>query len=416
MLATLGLRAVALGGRFLFVIVAAKYMLPQDLGRWGLLAALATIIPTIAGLECYQVLLRRILQEPQNAGETRRFYGAFMLAASLACGAIGGLTLTAFRWSIPEIVVGSSILVLEYIGLETYRNLINEHRPALAVLSIALRTGAWGVAVPAIFFLGHIPAPWTFETVLWFWMSGSIASVLVGFPLWSQFRPHTRNLNPRRTIGKLKEVLRRSWIWVIYTTSWRIIETGGRFVCAWMLTEAAVGRFTYLSMLASLSYVAQKGVVEPVYYPKLIALDAPDHIHRQFFRVNLAVVVGGTLCSAAGLGISAWLNGAVPPRPELVSFALLCLTFAFFSLSQSAHFRLYKQHEDRAIMVAGIVACAAMVLSSIAATWMWGIGGAAAGTMVGALAMLVLKERAARRLVAPRPKGKNGTAPGLVDS
>lgn len=399
MFSALLLRGVALGGRFLFVIFAAKYMPPHDLGRFGLLAALALIIPVIAGLECYQVLLRRILQQPDQAPETRQFYGAFVLVASLVSGTLGALTLAAFTWSTMEIAIGAVILMLEYIGLETYRNLINEHRPALAVFSIALRTGAWGVAIPALYFLGRIPEPWTFETVLWFWLAGAVGAAFVGAPLWPQFRPGRHTLKLRRSLTALRDVLGRSWMWVVYTASWRLMETGGRFICTWLLTEAAVGRFTVLSMLASLSYVAQKGVVEPVYYPRLSALDVADQTHRQFFRVSVAVVVGGTLCSALGLAASAWLSGAVPPISELVSFALLCLAFAFFSMSQPAHFRLYRHHKDRAIMVTGIAGCIAMLISSVAATWFWGIAGAAGGTMLGALVMLVSKEYAAKRLL-----------------
>lgn len=329
MLAAFGMRGIALGGRFLFVIFAAKYMLPQDLGRFGLLAALALIVPTITGLECYQVLLRRILQEPSRAAETRRFYGAFMLAGSLASGVLGALTLAAFGWSISEIGIGSAILVLEYIGLETYRNLINERHPALAVLSIALRTGAWGVAIPALFFAGLLPAPWTFETVLWFWLVGAIFAVLIGMPIWPRFRPRRRDFQPRRAFATLKEVLGRSWMWIVYNASWKVIETGGRFVAVWMISETAAGRFTFISMLASLSYVAQKGVVEPIYYPKLSALDTTEKTFRDFRRTNVVVIILGVLCSTLGLAASAWLNGEKPPQSELLAFGFLCLAFAF---------------------------------------------------------------------------------------
>jgi O-antigen/teichoic acid export membrane protein len=168
-------------------------------------------------------------------------------------------------------------------------------------------------------------------------------------------------------------------------------------------------------MLASLSYVAQKGIVEPIYYPRLSALEATEHTYREFRRINLAVIAAGTGCSVLGLGASAWLNGAVPPTSELVSFALLCLTFAFLSLSQSAHYRLFRQHKDKAIMTTGIAGCVTMALSSFVATWWWGIAGAAAGTMLGALVLLVLKNRAARELMPDRP-GPNTRLPNTQAS
>lgn len=396
--AALALRGIALGGRFVFVIFAAKYMLPQDFGRFGLLAGLTLLIPVLVGLEAHQMLLRRILQDPERAADTRRFYAVFVLAGSLVSGAIGALTLAAFGWSATEVGLGAVVLIFEHIGLETSRNLINERLPALAVLSVALRTGAWGVAVPALFFVGLVPAPWTFETVLWFWIVGAIAAALVGMPIWRLFRPHGRDLHLRRGWGLLKEVLGRSWTWVVFTVSLRVIETGGRFVCAWMISEAAAGRFTFVSMLASLSYVAQKGVVEPIYYPRLSGLDATEDTHREFRRINLAVIVGGMLCSVLGLAANVWLTGIVPPVLELVSFGLLCLAFACLSLAQPAHYRLYRWHRDRAIMTTGVAGCVAMVLSSVVATRLWGIAGAAVGVLLGALVLLLLKGRAAREL------------------
>ncbi len=396
--AALVLRGIALGGRFVFVIFATKYMLPEDFGRFGLLAGLALIIPVMVGLEAYQVLLRRILQEPERAPQTRRFYATFVLAGSLVSGAIGALTLAAFGWSATEVSLAAVVLMLEHIGLETYRNLVNERLPALSVLSVVLRTGAWGVAVPAAWFVGLVPAPWTFETVLWFWIVGAIGAALVGMPIWHLFRPRGRDLHVRRGWGLLKEVFGLSWTWMAFTASLRVIETGGRFVCAWMISEAAAGRFTFVSMLASLSYIAQKSVVEPIYYPRLSSLEATEDTHREFRRLNLAVIVGGTLCSVLGLAASAWLNGVVPPESDLVSFGILCLAFAFLSLAQPAHYRLYRWHRDRAIMTTGIAGCVAMVLSSVVATWFWGIAGAAAGMLLGALVLLVLKGRAAREL------------------
>jgi O-antigen/teichoic acid export membrane protein len=397
------LRGVALGGRFVFVIFATKYMLPGDFGRFGLLAGLALIIPLIVGLEAYQILLRRILQEPERAPGTRRSYATFVLAGSLVSGATGALTLACFGWSATEVCLGAVVLIFEHIGLETNRNLVNEGRPALSVLSVALRSGAWGVVVPALFFVGLISAPWTFETVLCFWILGSIGAVLAGMPIWPLFRPHGRDLDLRRSAGQLKELASRSRTWLIFAGSTRVIETGGRFVCAWMISEAAAGRFTFVSMLASLSYIVQQGVVEPFYYARLTALDATEETYREFRHINLLAIVGATLCSVVGLAASAWLNGVLPPELELVSFGLLCLAFACLSLTRSAHYRLYRSHKDKAIMRTGIAGCVAMVLTSIVATWLWGVVGAALGMLLGTLVLLILKGRAARELIPVRP-------------
>lgn len=393
------LRGIALGGRFLFVIFAVKYMQPADFGRFGLLAAIAQIVPVLVGLEAHQIFLRRILQDPVNAPANRRLYAAFAVAGAFVSGMIGALVLAAFGWSLAEVLLGGAILALEQIGLETFRNLINERKPALSVLSVALRTGAWGIAVPALFFAGLVSEPWTFEIIQLFWIAGSAGALLAGIPIWRLFRPNRANFDPRRNLGPLREVLRRSWMWIVYTASWRVIETGGRFLCAWIISEAASGRFTFLAMLASIGYVAQKGVVEPIYYPRLAVFEATESTFRQFARVNLVVIMAGTVCSVAGLGVSSWLNGTLPPVSELIGFAILCLAFALLTLSQAPHYRLFRQHRDRAIMLSGIVGSMSAAVFSVAATWCWGVPGACAGTAIGAGLLLVFKARASKRLM-----------------
>jgi len=212
------------------------------------------------------------------------------------------------------------------------------------------------------------------------------------------FRPRRRDLRLGQGLALLREVLNRSWMWVVFNASWKVIETGGRFVCAWMISEAAAGRFTFISMIASLSYVAQKGIIEPIYAPRLSALEATEETYRAFRRANLAIILGGVLCSIAGLFASIKLNHATPPREELIGFVLLCLAFAFLSLSQPSHYRLYRRHQDRAVMVTGLAGCLAMTVSSAVLTSWWGIAGAAASTMLGALVLLMSKSWAAKKL------------------
>lgn len=399
----MALRGVALGGRFVFVIFATKYMSPDDFGRFGLLAGLTLLIPVIVGLEAYQILLRRIQQEPARAAHTRQFYAIFLAMGSVVSAGVGALTLVGFGWTATQVGLGAVVLLLEHIGLETSRILVNERRPALSVLSVAMRTGVWGVAVPALFFVGVVPAPWTLETVLSFWIVGSLGGAVAGMPVWHLFRPQGRDiLRIRHGLGMVREVLGRSRAWMVYQAGMRVLETGGRFVCAWMISDAAAGRFTFISMLASLSYIAVKSVVEPIYYPRLTSLAATRDTYREFGRMNLLAVLGATVCSVLGMGASAWIAGAVPPPSELVGFGFLCFAFAFLSLSEPAHYQLYRRHKDRALMTTASVAAIAMVISSVVATWFWGIAGATAGMMVGALVLLILKVRAARGLSPER--------------
>lgn len=401
LMSSLGLRGIALGGRFVFALFAVKYMLAEDFGRFGLLAGLAILIPTVVGMEAYQVLLRRVLQEPEEvAAHTRRFYATWTLSGSLLTGLAGALTLVCFRWSAVEVALGALVLMLEHLGLDIVRILVAEQRPALAMLSLALRNGAWGVMVPLLYFAGLFPAPWRLEVVLCAWIAGGIAANLAVFPVFHRFRPRRRDVTLRQGIATLRELGGKSRNWVVFTGSLRVIETGGRFVCAWMISEAAAGRFTFLSMFASLSYLAFKAGVEPLYYPRLMLPEVSEATRREFLRVTLISIAGATACAVLGLALSVRINGAPLPVSELVSFGLLCLAFGSLSMTQPAHYRLYRSHQDRAIMATGLAACVAMIVSSVIATKVWALPGAALGTLIGAATLLALKSHAARKLSA----------------
>ena len=392
-------RFVALGGRFVFVVVAVRFLSAEDLGRFGLLAGLALLIPTVTGLEANQVFLRQILQSPSSlAAATRREYSAFALLASVVSGLAGFALLALLGWPFPLALMGSLIVTAEHLGLEVYRNLISEGHPTRSVASVALRTGLWGLALAVGGYAGLLADPWALETVLGAWLVGAVFGIFLARPLWRSFKPERDQFVAWRTTGPLRSILTRSWRWVLFAISWRVVETGGRFLCVLFVSEAAAGRFTFLSIIASLSYVAQRGVVEPIYYPRLVEQSGSENVYRRFAQVNIGVVLGATACSIAGLWVATELSGDGLPDAELLAFGLLCLAFASLSLTQSAHYQLFRAHADRAIMWSAIAGSLTTIFCGIPLSKLWGVQGAAASVLLGSLALTTLRTSLARGL------------------
>lgn len=391
LISTLLLRGIALGGRFIFIIFAAKNMAPDEFGRFGLLQALAVIVSAMVGLEAYQVLLRRVQNSPPaEATQMRRAYGLFALVAGLAAALVAVAALAAMGWREEILLLGVLIVAGEHVGQEAYRNLVNEHRPALAVLSVALRTGAWGVLIPALDLAGMLPRPWPLELVLTFWLGGVGLGLCASAPLWKSFLPGLWNLGGSSVAATAREVLAQCRLWLVTILSWRIVENGGRFVAAWLISEAAAGRFTLFAMLASISYVAQKGIVEPVYFPRLIG---PEHrqSEKTFAMLSIGCAVAGAAAAAGAWAITLWMSREIPSGTDIAAFAALVVGYAALTLSQVPHFHLYRQHRDRRIMTVTVAAAAIATLLSFFLGYQIGLVGVAIGTAAGALTILLGK-------------------------
>jgi O-antigen/teichoic acid export membrane protein len=391
LISTLLLRGIALGGRFMFVIFAAANMAPDEFGRFGLLQALAIIVSAMVGLEAYQVLLRRIQNSPPTeAAEVRRAYGLFALGAGLAAALVAFGALAAMDWRGEVLLLGVLIVAGEHIGQEAYRNLVNEGRPARAVLSVALRTGAWGVLIPVLDLAGALPGPWPLELVLLFWLGGLVLGLAASAPLWRSFLPGFRSLAQGNLSSIAREILPQCRIWLVTILAWRVVENGGRFVAAWLISEAAAGRFTLLAMLASISYVAQKGIIEPVYFPRLIG---PEYrrSERTFALLSIGCAVAGAAAAAGAWTITLWMSGETPSQTDLVAFTALVLAYGALTISQVAHFRLYRRRRDRRIMKVTAAGAMTTIFLSVALAASLGLSGVAIGTAAGALIILIGK-------------------------
>lgn len=391
----LGLRAIALGGRFIFVLVAAHAMAAQDFGRFGLLQGLCALVSAFVGVEAYQILLRRIRLAPEEeAREVRGAYGVMTIGATLMAAVAGLVCLSLLGWSGITLLLGVIIVAGEHLSLEVYRNLINEYRSFRAVLSTAARSGMWGIAIPALELVG-LGRPWSLELVLLFWVGGLIVSLIVGAPLWSAFC-HGVSYHVVQKI--FRETIRACQPWVISVFAWRVVEHGGRFITAWQVSEAAAGTFALLSMIASVGFIAQKGVIEPIYFPRLTGGDDVVVATREFTLLTWLVCGGATVVAIAGFASLFASYGRLPTTSDMVTFGTLLVAFDALTVSQVHHFELYRNHQDRKIRNATVAGAVVTVIFSTALGEIGGMAGISIGTAMGAVTILGMKALAAYRV------------------
>lgn len=389
------LRSTALGGRFVFVLFAAAAMSKSDFGRFGLLQGVAAIVSALVGLEAYQVFLRRIRLAPDaEAAVVRATYALLVATAAASAALIALVALILMGWSGVSLALGVAIVVGEYLGLEIFRNLTNEGLAERAVFSLAARSGIWGLILPALSVLG-IATDWSLELVLAAWLIGLVVSVVAAHPLRVPFSTAVTTSSRRESLVVIGETLRAVPPWIATVLAGRMLEFGGRFIVAWQASEATAGRFALLTMVASVQYTVQKGVIEPIYFPRLLGGDESDS--RAFARLTYALCVATSAVSVVAYAVLLASSGERPPVSELASFAVLLGGFGLLSLSQIPHFRLYRGHEDKAIRNASVFGAGVAVVFAVSLGYINSLVGVSVGISLGCIATLLAKDAAWRR-------------------
>jgi O-antigen/teichoic acid export membrane protein len=393
-LANAALRLLSLGGKFVFLLLAASAMPEDDFGRVGVVLATAVLVIAVVGLEGYQTLLRLIVQSDTKPA-VRAFYLYFAVIGAVLSGLLAALVFLSYGWEAQLVVLSAAVVAFEHLNIEVCRMLIGEGRSTLSILAMSARTGLWAVALPILSFAGVLTFQWSQSLVLTTWLLCSILGLACGLPLvrlYTAARVERRDM--QNMYGKL---LRASVIWVAVIFAWRALENGGRLVVAYFLGDAPSGRFTLLATIASLGLVAVKGILEPMYFPKIIGADGEKEL-RRFTQATMVLLVG----SVAGTVIMGQVyNLAVSQRlivgVEWSVLAVLVAAFSTMCVSQIWHFALYRNGRDYAILWSNVAGGGIGIAAAVGLTKPFGMLGTAWGLMLGAGLMCLSKWRLSRK-------------------
>lgn len=382
-----------MGGRFVFLIFAAIHLAPEELGRYGLIAAGTLILTTIVGLELNPVLHRRMVQgTPEEAHDAAQAYTHLIFISMLASFVVAAAVCVWLGWPMRLILLVSMLSGLEYVSTESMRILIVYGRGGLSIANVFLRSGLWCLVLPMLTLVGVVPNAWSLEMVLAAWIACDLAAILLVLPVWQRIVP--RPIAFGRWIPYLSVIVPSLAPWIAASLSWRFLESGGRFFLSGFVNDAASGRFTVLTMLASLGLVGFRGVVEPTYFRRLTEGNANAEL--RFVQLAFACLVGGGLTSFVAAEIYGSVTRFDLTTADRVSMILLIASYTCLGFSQIFHYRLYRLRADAAIFQTSTMSCLIMLAASLIFVPRWGILGAALATTLAASALILGKMRAAR--------------------
>lgn len=396
-LASFALRTLSLGGRFIFTIFGAMWMTQKDFGIYALIASASMVIVLIAGLEMYQITLRRVAKRAEGADRDERpLYGRFILAAATASALGGAVFAYGFGWSPTVVLLSAGICFAEYLGTEATRILVAEKKSDLAMFSISTRFLPWNVGLPILSFVGILPRPWSIEFVLGSWL---VSSVLGGLFLRAAAQQYFgRSDQPMK--HWIAGMARQIPSWVAIAIAWRFLETGVRIVPGVLIDENASGQFAFYATLASIGSTGLKAVVEPFWFVRLLQPETATAARRSFALITLGwLAFAGILSSFLLLGLEIMGARQVGAEDWLL-FAILLGSCFGLAMSQIPHFALYSAEQDRSILQVSIVALIVGIVASVLLTLAWGLPGTAFGTMIGTVTLAAGKAIAVRRLGA----------------
>jgi O-antigen/teichoic acid export membrane protein len=299
-----------------------------------------------------------------------------------------------YDWPSYIIVLAALVVGVEHLNVEVCRMLVGEGRATLSILAMSARTGLWALALPLLSAARVLPFQWSETLVLSAWLTCSVAGLGCWAPL---FRLYSEASLGRARLKEIYvELVRLSAVWVFVTLGWRAMENGGRLVTAYLLGDAQSGRFTLLSTIASFSLVATKGILEPMYFSRIVGVSGEEEL-RRFARATIVLLVATSFGSVVmALFYNLVLRERGISAPEWPILFVLIVAFGLMSISQIWHFRLYRAGRDRAILWASLGGGACATLVALMTTKPFGGLGAACGVLLGAAAMCFAKWKLAR--------------------
>jgi nitrate reductase NapE component len=387
------LRSASLGGRFVFTIFAAMWMSPMDFGVYGIVTAASAIIVQCVGLEAYQVTLRRVSRagEEERPLPDRAHYGRFVALAALLAALSGAAFAAWFGWSLRLVALTAGVCLAEYVGTEATRILVAERRPDAAMFSISLRYLPWNLGLPLLALLGLVPRHWSAEAILLSWFLCSTAGCLFLVQVAHAYAVRTES----GFAPWLKVLSREVPRWMLIGLSWRFLETGIRIVPGVLIDEKAGGHFVFFATIASIGSTGLKAAIEPFWFVRMIGAAEGAKARREYALITLLWLLLAMILSVAIVYGSARFGGRAVTHADIGAFALLLLAYGALALSQIPHFALYAADADRAIERVSLLALLAGLAVCIWGTLALGLIGAAAGSLVGSLVLLLGKGVAA---------------------
>jgi O-antigen/teichoic acid export membrane protein len=404
-------RLYALGSRFVFVSVLARYLLPNDVGAYGLVTATVAYVVYALGMDMYTYTTREIIAAEPTLWRSY-ITSHFTFLALVACVVLP-LALVIFAAGLlPWGLIGWFYLVLvtEHLGYEIDRLLVALARQMDASVVILIRQAMLPTVMVPLLALSTVGR--NLDLVFALWAGFNAVAIVVGAVLIVR-RTRVDGASFRIDWGWIRWGTRISLPFLIGTLCLRFMFTADRQLVGAVDGLDVLAAYTLAMTVANgMGSVLSVGVHQFA-YPNLVKRFA-DGDHAGFaggMRIlwlqtaGIVVIVALVVFFAGGIITSVLHEPIYGEYWWLVPTAVLVL--GLFNFSMVPHYGLYAMRADRSILLVTVLS--AVIFAGVTAL---ALGVGAEGVvavligLAGASTWLLLAKSVAFQLMLTRTRAQ----------
>ena len=394
------LRAATIATKSALIFALAAWLEPEELGHYGLIAAIVALTNTIYGLDFHTFVVRDI--SLANLGDARRklrdqftFHGVlYLLAAFVLAWWVPALGLSADL--VPLVVL---VTVFQHATQELYRVLVRLLRVFEASVVFFVRDAGW---IPLIFLKWWITGSLDLLEILAFWLGGSL--VATAFAIVCLVRRTPKGVAAPPDWAWLRKGLRVGLRMLPGTLSLRSLFSVDRMLLAVLVLPDTLGAYVFFTGLCMAFYGLFESGVLPYYWPELLEAEkSEDPARIALARRRLTQVCWlGLLGIVLASGVAGWVATHLLDKPvysqNLDLLPILGLAYGFLAAGYAPHYMLFAKGRDHLIVGSQLAGLAALGLVTLIAAQLSARLAVPSAVLVAGLLMLVAKWVLARRL------------------
>ncbi len=400
-LASLTLRALTLGGKFILVLFIARFLSVEDLGIFGLFNVTIALAVLPLGMDFHQFAMRELLAKPDERGRMIRDQAVFHLTTYIIFLPLFGFLFVADLLPGQYVLWFYLLLILEHVSQEGARLLVTLSKPVAASTVIFMRSGFW--ALIAIGLAWAFPQ-WRSLPFIWLvWAIGQALSLgLVG-----------RIAQPVVTVSlPLGPV---NWPWIAHgvriampfflsTLAFTAMQYLDRYFLMAHYGERAVGIYTLYANIANVVQIFVFAGISMILFPQMVAAWQQGHtsLYRALYRKLTVGIIGGSLGLAVVMALAIepilWFVDRPAYAEHADIFWILLGSTVLLAISHLPHYALYVRGADSAIWTSTLLALIVAVLGNTILVPQFGLMGAALATATAMLVLTIAKTVRIQRL------------------
>lgn len=375
-LLALSLRVSVIGIKLLLVLFLGVYYSLEDVGLYGVIAALASYSIYFLGLETHSSVNRQgIKNRSMWVGLIQRQYGVFLLSSIFFAIA---LSVYAYLFLDDFFLVGCllALSLVEYSGQEIYRRYIALGCPFEASIFLFFRHGIWPLIFIGYFIFSESQP--RVESIFIFWFLAGLLSNLVGgahlrivfFKDW---------LFPRLDFFWLFSVLKSSFLFLFSILILRSVNVADRLLVGVADSPRVLGVYVFYTSIAAAAAAVLNFTGAAQAYPALISAISKNDVveYRRIRRKMLVSTLGVSVIVMLGIPIALVVLRLVFNsellffESEFLLFSLIISGIFLGGVNMFFHYILYCHGRDRDNLMSNFhsVALAAVFLAAFGLAW-----------------------------------------------